>query len=105
MLDYIPWDLDVIPSGRFDGFSDIFAVVLNLLIGVGIAVTLIGIILAGISYITARGDFKAIDKAKHNLTYAIIGLVLVLGSFTIKTILLRSLGVTNPVYLDANVNF
>lgn len=55
---------------------------------VSAAVTLVGtvsvilILAASIKYVTSGGG-KAVDEAKNMLTYAIIGLLLVLGSFFI----------------------
>lgn len=41
------------------------------------------IILSGIKFTTSGGDPKQIDEARKTLTYAIIGLIVVLLSFTI----------------------
>lgn len=55
---------------------------------ISVALSLVGtvavilIIAAGIKYITSGGG-KAVDEAKNMLTYAIIGLLIVLGSFFI----------------------
>lgn len=44
---------------------------------------LILIIYSGIKFISSKGDQAAIDSAKKTLTYAIIGLVIILLSFFI----------------------
>jgi len=41
------------------------------------------IVYAGIRYITSRGDPKAVEGARNTLTWAIIGLVVVIISFVI----------------------
>lgn len=41
------------------------------------------IVYAGIRYITSRGDPKAVEGAKNTLTWAIIGLIVILLSFFI----------------------
>lgn len=46
-------------------------------------IALIFIILSGIKMITSGGDPKAIGAAKQTLTFAIIGLVIILFSFLI----------------------
>jgi hypothetical protein len=47
------------------------------------AIAVIIIIVAGIMYATSAGDSGRVTKAKNALTYAIIGLVVVLLAFTI----------------------
>jgi len=46
-------------------------------------VALFLIIMSGIKFVTSGGDPKQIDGAKNTLTYAVIGLIVVLLSFTI----------------------
>ncbi len=79
-------------SGRYNSVNTMLAVFLNFIMGVGIGVSIIGGILAGIQYTTSRGDFKAMDKAKHSLTYAIIAMVLSVGAFAVKTLVFSSIG-------------
>lgn len=50
-------------------------------------IALIFIILSGIKMVTSGGDPKAVDAAKKTLTFAIIGLVIVLLSFFIVSII------------------
>jgi hypothetical protein len=52
------------------------------LIFVGITTAFL-IVLAGIKFVTSGGDPKQVDSAKKILTFAIIGLVIVLSSFAI----------------------
>lgn len=47
------------------------------------AVAVILLVYAGIRFITSGGDPKQVQAARQIITYAIIGLVLVLGSFGI----------------------
>lgn len=57
------------------------------------AVSLIMIIVSGYKYMTARGDAKQLEGAKHTLFYAIIGLVVVLFSFLIINLIADLTGV------------
>ena len=43
----------------------------------------IAIIIGGFKYITARGDPKAVAGAQATLTWAIIGLVLIIGAWLV----------------------
>lgn len=47
------------------------------------AVTVILIVYAGILFVTSGGDQKKVQSARQVITYAIIGLVVVLSSFAI----------------------
>ncbi len=57
-------------------------VVAAALVFVGI-VTAFLIVLAGIKFATSGGDAKQLDSARKTMTYAIVGLVVVLSSFAI----------------------
>jgi hypothetical protein len=78
-------------SGRFNNIADFFAIIFNVMFGIGLSLSVIGIILAGIKYLTARSDIKATAEAKSALTYSIMALILVLGAFTIYTIIVNLL--------------
>jgi len=73
----------------FKDLGDVFGFLVNVVLGVGIAVTIIFLILGGIQYITARGDQKAAGAARESLTNAVIGFIVVIGAFTIRTILMN----------------
>ena len=79
----------------FNDLADVFGFLINVVLGVGIAVTIIFLILGGIQYITARGDQKAAGAARESLTNAVIGFIVVIGAFTIRTILINVIGGTN----------
>lgn len=57
-------------------------------------VTLFFIILSGIKLVTSGGDPKAVEAARKTLTYAIVGLVIVLVSFLIINIIAFITGAT-----------
>lgn len=58
------------------------------------AVALILIIVSGIKFIFSGGDAKQTEGAKNTMTYAIIGLVLILVSFFIINIISNFTGTT-----------
>lgn len=57
-------------------------------------IALILVILSGIKFITSKGDQKQVDTAKRSLTYAILGLIIILLSFFIIQIISFVTGVT-----------
>jgi hypothetical protein len=54
---------------------------------------LVQVILGGISWIGAGGDPKALDSARSRITNAVIGLVIVVASVAIATIVTSALGI------------
>ena len=88
----------------FGDLSQVFGFLVNVVLGVGIAVTIIFLILGGIQYITAKGDQKAAGAARDALTNAVIGFIVVIGAFTIRTILVNVIGgVTNDELNVTNI--
>ncbi len=91
----VPTDIQDPLAGRYTSLAQIFGLITNIVIGVGVALTVIFLILAGIQYITAKGDTKAADAARSSLTNAIIGFVIVIGAITIKIIVQNLLNADN----------
>jgi hypothetical protein len=83
--------------GNVNTLADIFALAMNITLGVGVSLTVIFLILGGIQYITAKGDQKAAQEARTSLTNAVIGFIIVVGAFTIKNI------VGNIINLEGNI--
>lgn len=61
--------------------------VVNWLLGITSAVVILFLVYGGIMYITASGDEAQIEKAKKIINYAIIGMFLVLVSYSVVTTL------------------
>ena len=64
-------------------------------------VALFLIIFAGFKFVTSKGDPQEVDNAKKTLTYAIVGLLLILLSFAILNLIATVTGVgqiTNPTF-------
>ena len=66
------------------------------------SVALIMVIYSGIKMITTRGDPKQVQGAKRTLTFAILGLIIILLSFTIIRIISYVTGVECINFLGFN---
>ncbi len=83
-------------AGGFASLSQLTNVFVNI---TSIVSTVIGFVLllmlirGGIGYITAQGDPKAVASARSTITWAFIGLLVVLASFLIISLLTGVLGV------------
>ncbi len=84
-------------NGRFVSLAEIFGVLINVVLGVGIALTIIYLILGGIKYIMSQGDQKATQTAREWLTNAVIGFIVVVGAFVIRTVVSNVLGSANII--------
>lgn len=72
--------------------SDVFAIAINIVLGIGVTLTVIYLILGGIQYMTAKGDQKAAAEARQALTNAVIGFIVVIGAFTIRNLVANVIG-------------
>ncbi len=99
--DAIPFDTPRVTTLGPDSLPQVFNFIINLVLGIGIALTIIFLIVGGIQYITSRGDQKAAEAARHTLTNAVIGFIIVIGAFTIKQIVGGALGAENAGGVDS----
>lgn len=67
---------------------------LNLAIRLAGIATFIMIVIGGFKYLTAGGDPKAAESAKNTLTYAILGLVLIIAAWFIIRFIAEFTGVS-----------
>ncbi len=75
-----------------DDLDSLFTLITNVVLIVGVSLVVVFLILAGIQYITARGDTKQATAAKDSLTNAIIGFIIVVAAFTIRYVVFNVLG-------------
>lgn len=77
----------------FNSFTSINSVqelvgsVTNWILGITSGIVIIFLIIGGVMYLTSFGDESRIDQAKRIITYAVIGLIVILISFSIVTAL------------------
>ena len=86
--------LNKITFGTVNTLADAMALAINIVLGIGVSLTIVFLIIGGIQYITSKGDQKATIEARTSLTNAVIGFIVVIGAFTIKTILTSVLQAT-----------
>lgn len=64
---------------------------IQILLGLTGIIFLIIVIYGGIMYMTAAGDGTKVDKAKKMITQSIIGLILIVGAYSISTFIIDQL--------------
>lgn len=84
-----------LPVLGFTTLAQVLGLVINVILGVGIALVIIFLVLGGIQYVMSKGDVKAADAARQSITNAIIGFIVILGALTIKAIVQGILGAGN----------
>lgn len=75
-----------IPSGP-DVLNRLLTTGYTLLVITGVTLSLIFIIYSGVVWITSGGNKEGIEKAKQTLTYALIGLLIIVFSFVIINVI------------------
>lgn len=65
------------------GFECIFRNILNIATQLAVLAVFIMLILGGFKYLTSGGDPKATESAQKTITYAILGLVFLIGAWLI----------------------
>ena len=73
--------------GKFTANLVIAAMILGGLI------TFILLVWGGVRYLTAQGDKEQVESARNTITYALIGLVIVIGSYAIIKLIEAFFGV------------
>ncbi|MCL4397867.1 pilin [Patescibacteria group bacterium] len=61
------------------------------------AVTLLMLLWGAIRFVTSGGDPKAVQGAQKTITYAIVGIIVVLGAYVIVSVITTALGLPNPL--------
>jgi len=94
-----PFDImDVFqPAKRFGSFGQLASDVLLILVSLAGALAIIFIMLSGFKFVTSSGDEKKLASARATLTYAIIGIAVVILAFVIVQILQYFLQSSIPI--------
>jgi hypothetical protein len=64
---------------------------IQILLGLTGIIFLVIIVYAGIIYMISSGDATKVDKAKKMMTQAVIGLILIVGAYSISTFVITQL--------------
>ncbi len=83
--------VDLRAFGLDNTFAGLLLFLINLALGIVGTLAIAFIIYGGFQYITSRGDEEQASAGKKTLTNAIIGLVIVILSYTIVTVIYSAL--------------
>ncbi len=78
---------EIIRVAKIQGLEGIISSVLGIIVPIVGVLLLMMLIAGGFQYITSGGEVEQANKAKKTLTYAIFGLIVVLGAWLIIRLL------------------
>lgn len=85
---------DQTPTNLFDGDNSIFKNIVNILLFLVGAVSVIMLIFGGIKYVTSGGAQDQVTSAKNTIMYAIIGIIVALLAFAVVNFVVGGLSTT-----------
>lgn len=88
----VPVAVNTNSGTNLTGLAVMFA---NVAVIIGFGVSLIGLAYSFIIYVTSGGDPKSVQRAQRSATWSILGLLVSLAAWGIKTVLLKLLNVAN----------
>lgn len=74
---------DNTPENLFSGDNAIFKTIVNIMLFIIGAISVIMLIIGGIRYVVSGGDQNAVSGAKNTILYAIIGIIVALLAYAI----------------------
>ena len=77
--------------GRID-LSNVVQFIFNLLVAIGIVAALSYLMYGAIKWITSGGDKAAVEAARSHVTHAVIGLLILVLSWVIVSLVMSILG-------------
>ena len=81
-------------AGAADSYYDKIFILVKYFFGLALALGIGYMIWGGISWMTAGGDDEKLNTAKKNLLYGLIGVAIIIGVYTLITIVANFFGVT-----------
>ncbi|MFC1640780.1 hypothetical protein ACFL2D_01880 [Patescibacteria group bacterium] len=75
--------LDVTGISKEENVTPVVIAVINWILAITAAVAILVLIVGGFRYITSAGNDKRVQAAKTTITYAIVGLIIVLLAYVI----------------------
>jgi len=73
-------------DGSISDIPDLLIAILNVILIIAMPIIVLYIIYAGFKYAVARGNPEQLQEATRSLTFAVIGGVIIVGSFAILAI-------------------
>lgn len=82
---------------RADTFTDLFVLIANWVAGIVATFAILAVMIGGVQYMASGGNEKKMESARKTVQWAVIGLIIVLLSWSLLVELQEILGVKEPV--------
>jgi len=82
-------------TNRISTLSQLFNVIINLVLGAGISLVIIMLAMGFIMYVISQGEKAGIEKAQKWVTYAVIGGVGLFFVYVVKIIIMNTFQANN----------
>ena len=84
-----------------DGIKNIIKGLACWLVDIALILIVVAVVFYGIQFLISRGDPTKVTKARSSLSYGIVGIIVILGTYTIIASVANSIGADLPsVSLD-----
>ena len=88
---------------KADTFTDVFVLIANWVAGIVATFAVLAVMIGGIQYMSSGGNEKKIEGARKTVQWAVIGLIIVLLSWSLLVELQEILGVKEPIKPDTDL--
>lgn len=95
MADWVTYKGEKEGAATFKSFEAIFENVLTVIFSLAALAAFVMLIIGGFRYLTAAGDPKASEQARGTITWAIVGLLFLIGAWFILSLISEFTGVKN----------
>ncbi len=79
--------IEIKNPGTINSIEEFIRVILGVVMVIATPIVIFFIIYSGFLYVTARGNVQQVEQATRQLTYAILGAILILGALVLSEIL------------------
>lgn len=80
------------PLGQVTGICQLLKIVLNIAMLIGAPIGMLYVVYAGFRLVAARGNYEALNAAKRNLMWTLVGIAIFIGVWSFVQLLANTLG-------------
>ncbi len=82
-------DIPFVPPLLINGVQNLVDTIINWLLGLASLIVILFLIIGGVMYFGSSGDEERINQAKKIITYTIVGLIIILISYSVFNVLVK----------------
>lgn len=86
------------PAAGLNELQDMFGNLISVVVGLGFIAMMILLIMAGFKYLTSGGEPKALQAAHHTLSWAVLGILLMIVAWVILQLIQAFTGIDVTIF-------